>query len=280
MAAPTELPNLFVIGAPKCGTTSLHRYLGLHPEIEMSRVKEPALFAAPDYPGSLERYRGMFEGEAPVRGESSAVYSQWPGWPDVPERIAAAVPEARFIYLVRDPIERALGHYRQHVADHKEGRDVGTALADPSRPDHTYLAPSRYATQLERYFECFGEAACLVLEQRALLEERGPTLARAFAFLEVDAAFTSPAFETRHNTRAELRRPTAVGRGLERTGLRGAARRALPGGLRASLRGVTSRRIPEPVLDEGTRAGLIEELRPEAERLRRLTGLRLEGWSV
>jgi hypothetical protein len=281
VSARRVLPNLFVIGAPKAGTTSLHHYLSLHPEIAMSTVKEPQLFAT-GYPDGLARYEGLFvDPVAPVRGESSAVYSQYPHWADIPERIAREVPEARFVYVVRDPVERALAHFRQHVRDSKEGRSPAAAFAGFREPDHTYLAPSRYATQLERYLRLFDRDRVRVVDHARLLGERAATLAELFAFVGVDPAFSSPEFEVELNTRAHLRRPTAAGRLLRRSGLVGLARRVPLGGrLRRTLRGAVSRPIEAPELPAELRAELERELAGEAARLREITGLELAGWSV
>src|SRR4051794_21023487 len=109
-AVNSLLPNFFIIGAGKAGTTSLHAYLKLNPAIHMSKVKEPNFFTAPDPArphanGQMtdpEQYRAMFVTDKPLRGESSTSYTLHPLRPGVPERIHALVPDARFVYLVRD----------------------------------------------------------------------------------------------------------------------------------------------------------------------------------
>tara|TARA_Y100000310_G_C20657952_1_gene803026 strand:- start:483 stop:1373 length:891 start_codon:yes stop_codon:yes gene_type:complete len=71
-------PNLFIVGAPKCGTTSLYRYLSEHPDIKMSTPKEPGYFAS-DFPGSWmvkdkDEYLSLFKGKEKVKGDASTVY--------------------------------------------------------------------------------------------------------------------------------------------------------------------------------------------------------------
>src|SRR5205085_10467190 len=101
------LPNLIVIGAAKCGTTSLHRYLDLHPEVAMSKTKQLHFFTEKENWGrGLAWYESHFDTPAQVRGESTPAYSAWPVHRGVPERIARVVPDTRLIYLVRDPVER------------------------------------------------------------------------------------------------------------------------------------------------------------------------------
>lgn len=101
-------PNLVVIGAAKCGTTSLHEYLNAHPQIAMSREKELDFFVAEkNWSRGLDWYEAQFE-DAPIRGESSVSYAAFPEYQGVPERIVRALPDARVIYLVRDPVERVV----------------------------------------------------------------------------------------------------------------------------------------------------------------------------
>src|SRR3712207_3189656 len=88
------LPNLIVIGAMKCGTTSLHRYLDLHPEVAMSTAKELSFFSRPErYDGlGVDWYKGFFDPTAAIRGESSPEYSHGPP-AGVPARIRTLVPD-------------------------------------------------------------------------------------------------------------------------------------------------------------------------------------------
>ena len=126
MAGPrvrnTEMPNLFVIGAMKSGTTSLHRYLDLHPEISMSWEKEPNYFLPEGSPGVDQRvndrkaYLNLFDSGMSVRGESSTSYSRYPQLTGVAAATAAAAPQARLVYLLRDPIERVGAEIREYLS--------------------------------------------------------------------------------------------------------------------------------------------------------------------
>src|SRR4051794_4939656 len=197
------LPTFFVIGAPKCGTTSLHTDLDRHPSVSMSRVKEPWVFAGPDYEERLGEYDTLFAAGATARGESSAVYALHPYFPGVPERIAKAVPDARFVYLVRDPIERAISHHAQLVTDGKEARPLEQALLADDQPANVYVAASSYATQLERYLSISPGERILVVEQAALLARPEETMSRVFDFLGVDPALWPKRKQTVMNTREE-----------------------------------------------------------------------------
>jgi hypothetical protein len=144
------LPTFLIVGAPKAGTTSLHAYLAEHPEIAMTREKEPMCFEPPDWEARLGDYAALFEREAPVRGESSTAYASFPWAPEIPDRVRKVAPGMRIVYLVRDPIPRTLSHYAQNVWDRKPVRPFDELMADLEHPLNMPVWCSRYATQLER----------------------------------------------------------------------------------------------------------------------------------
>ncbi len=281
MRTNVSLPTFFVIGAPKAGTTSLHEYLGGHPEVEMSRVKEPFVFARPDYGARLAEYGSLFTGIAAVRGESSTVYSQYPHFGDVAERIAAVVPEAKFVYLVRDPIDRAVAHYVQHVADGKEERSLSEAMSGFEDPAHTYLAASRYATQLGLYLKRFEADRILVLVLEDLSDDAAATMERVYAFLGLAPGPRNPLLGRRLNRREDQRVPTALGARLADFRMLEIGRGVpLPGVLRARLARAVSRRPQVRELPPSLRADLAAHLADEVAWLRRFTGRDLGGWSL
>src|SRR3954452_1285883 len=92
------LPNLIVIGGLKCGTTSLHHYLNLHPEVAMSRPKELNFFVADlNWPLGPDWYASHFEASAPVRGESSPHYTNRPRFDGVPDRVHSVLGSPRLV---------------------------------------------------------------------------------------------------------------------------------------------------------------------------------------
>ena len=100
-----SLPNLFVIGAMKCGTTSLHSYLNCHPDVLMSEKKETDFFVKElNWEKGLGWYKNLFDGEATIIGESSQNYSKYQWWPGVPERISNLIESPKFVYVLRDPV--------------------------------------------------------------------------------------------------------------------------------------------------------------------------------
>jgi hypothetical protein len=273
------LPNVFIIGAAKCGTTSLHHYLDQHPDISMSRVKEPHVFSEGRWATRYDHYDGLFDCQARFRGDSSTTYSRFPVEGDAAARIHAAVPDAKLIYLVGDPIERTISDYAHHVARGLEQRSVDDALKDFADPENYYAAGSRYALQAGRYLEHFPASSFLVLDQSDLRDRRAETMHAVFSFIGVDPTFRSPEFEVELLKRGDYLKRGSAGWRLRESGL-GQLFRRLP--LRPRLRVARmARRVlptePRPALDPTLEAELAEFLMPEVEQLRSMSGKPLEG---
>jgi hypothetical protein len=190
-------PNLFLIGAMKSGTTYLTKLLGSHPKIFMCNPEEPAYFANPDslrklwpsmwregYWRSEERYLSLFRSanEACIIGESSTIYTKRPLVSGIPERIWRFSPNARVIYIMRDPIERAISHYWHSVHYDGERRPMSKAIRDEPH----YSDVSHYAMQLVPFLECFGAERVRLLTFEELIGSPINTMARLFHWLGVD----------------------------------------------------------------------------------------------
>ena len=184
----TLWPNLFIVGAMKCGTTTLHNLLGQHPQIHMcERPKEPNYFAteAPT-DARLQTYLSLFEGhdDARWRGESSTNYSKLPRVSGVVQRLHQREPQARIIYIMRDPVLRAISHYWWQVQWSAEGRPMAEVL----RTDPEILDVSNYAMQLQPYVERFGQPQVYTLTLEELQADPALQLQRLFAWLQVDTS--------------------------------------------------------------------------------------------
>ena len=215
------LPNLFVIGAAKSGTTSLHHYLGQHPDIFMSPVKEPNYFAfeeeVPVFSGPDESGRSSFERDRlqrekyefsvvdrpnyevlfakganrRFRGESSASYLYFPG---TAARLQKQVPDARIIAVLRHPVERAVSKFQQMRRDHAEPLPTFAEAveAEPRRlregwaPTWLYMDRGYYARQLKPYFDIFRPEQIHVLLYEDLRRDPKQCLRDIFGFLQVD----------------------------------------------------------------------------------------------
>ncbi len=205
---PGALPTFVVIGAMKCGTTSMHRYLDEHPQVQMSEPKELNFFSGPPaaagegtasswHRGQWHRgvawYAGHFDPGVPVRGESSPGYTS-PDHPEVAARMATVVPTVRLLCLVRDPVERALSQYAHHRREGAERRPVDQAILDP---DSQYVSRSRYADRLEPFRQSLPAAALLVVVQERLLADRREQMRAVFGHVDADPDWDSPALDAR-----------------------------------------------------------------------------------
>ena len=275
------LPNLIIIGAMKCATTSLHFYLDLHPDISMSRRKELNFFSQEEsWVKGEDWYRAWFDADAPVRGEASPSYSHVHRFPGVPARMRTLVPEAKLIYLVRDPVRRLLSHYRHMVAERKEDRPLVEVLEEENS---ALVTRSLYTFQLEQYLSHFPMDQILVVQQERLLADRQGVMSGIYSFLGVDPEFRSILFKHRRHRSVRKRRKTELGLKISRlSALRAISR--FPDPLRWLVEDLIffpfSHRVHPPELPPGIADRLHEHFRRDTNRLRELTGQSFEGWVV
>ena len=270
-----RLPNLIGIGAAKCGTSALHAYLADHPEIEAAALKELKLFGGARWVERLPWYAAQFAGSRPVRTETSPSYAMDPVVPGVPEQMAAVVPGARLIYMVGDPVKRAVAQYNEHRSLLFERRSLDEAFADAEEPGSLYLAASRYAHQLRRFLEFFPAERILVVDQADLRDRRRETLRTIYAFAGVDPGHWSPALETLANVSSAKIMPNRVGRAVldwTHASPRGKRLATIPRLTAGPLRPV----VPDPALLDRIAAAV----RDDVADFRRLTGRPFADWPV
>jgi hypothetical protein len=283
LSSPGALPNFVIIGSAKCGTTSLHSWLDSHPDISMSVIKEPQYFADPEGFRWREYYESLFDPSAAVRGEASTCYTRDPAIPGVPERMAAAVPDAKLLFMVRDPVERALSSYVEERTHSGELRTPEEAFADLGYESNPYVAASRYAAQLERYLAHFPEEQVMVMDLADLRHHQAEAMVRICRFLGVDDAYEFSSAIERLNRSEQKREYPAVVRRLRGTGVLRHAYKLPPEHrerLLQPLRIALSRRVRRPVVSAETAARLADEFREDVRQLRALTGQSFAGWSV
>ncbi len=183
-------PNLFVVGAMKSGSTTLHDYLAEHPEIFMSAEKEPGFFVAELWGNkSPTEYEDLFADATGEKylGESSTHYTKLPTYPGVAEKIYQYNSLAKILYIVRHPVERTISHYfhnRRSLRYHAETRSIITAISE----DKAYTDYSNYAMQLEPYIRLFGRANVYIVTFEKMISSPQVEMSKVFAWLDVDEA--------------------------------------------------------------------------------------------
>lgn len=295
------MPNFFVIGAARSGTTSLHRYLGSHPEIYMSPVKEPNFFAqdegrfdfAPRAPGARIRrrlsvvdprkYRALFNGVTMEKavGEASPSYM---GSPGAAGRIRRAVPEARLIAMLRHPAERAYANWLGRLRDGREpSRDPYEALGSALRGDgpdwrsEVYIGMGLYYQRLLPFYERFDRRRIRIHLFDDFVRDPGAVMRDLFGFLDVDPGF-EPDTSIVHNPTGWIANPLLrfVWTRSKPLGARLGPR--LPRHVHAGAWKLVRRHLSRPPLPPDLRATLIERYRPEVLKVEGLLGRDLSSW--
>ena len=248
----------------------------------MSHDKEMRFFTDPDCaPGSAATRRTSRPGST-YRGESTPQYTKWPIFPGVVDRMADLVPDARLIFLVRDPVQRTIAEYVEEATWSVITEDIEAALADVEEPHNRIVAPSRYATQLRSSTAGSTRARCWWSTSTSCRTIRRHD-ARIFEFLGLaQIELTEEALRPRNSYGDKGTHPALVPRA--------AATCPDPPGAPAAhgqlerLRALVRRRVSKPVERPEPSPATLERLRaelaPEAEELRTMTGLTLGGWSV
>jgi hypothetical protein len=306
------LPTFFLAGAPKAGTTSLYRYLGTHPDIYVSPVKEPGFFASAELlawespamktavrrnaaaleayvagdmreeldPGlalDWHTYTALFRNVRHERaiGEGSVVYS-WA--PSAPAAIHARLPMAKFIFVLRDPAERFFSQClaAMWAGPHRTVRDRFRAAQAREGEWGPTLDAGRYATNLERFLARFPRDQMRIYRYEQLRSEPHALLRDAFEFLGVRPDHVVDVAE-RRNEPVVPRWPRLH-----------AARRAVFGNrsmtawLPSSARGALQRRYRgtrvEMQLEPGDRRMLVDYYRDEIRRTADLLDWELSAW--
>lgn len=239
MSTRVSRPDALIIGAPKAGTSALHTALAQHPQVYASRIKEPKYYMCTDAPPPAYRgpgdahsqrewvwrdrdYQELFAGAADdaLRLESTPFYLYLP---HARRRLADELPQARFIVVIRDPVDRAYSNWMHLWVDGLEPEaDFVTAwhleeerIRAGWAPFWHYRQLGRYGEQLADLFARVERERILVLRYRRLVDEPAAALNQVCAFLgiETDLVDTIPADNSRPFVRPGLR-ATVLGRAI------------------------------------------------------------------
>ena len=219
------LPDYLIAGGQRCGTTSLQKYLIQHPDVVPPGVLKGIHYFDTNYDKGLAWYQSHFplervrrrriaEGRVALTGEASPYYMFHP---DIPRRIAAAVPNAKVIVLVRDPVDRAYSHYLHEVRRGFEDESFERALdleetrlageearlrQDPAyisfeHQHHSYVARGRYIDQLENMTKHIPREQILVISSEEMFRDAAATYQGVLDFLGL-APFLPDGFDAQN----------------------------------------------------------------------------------
>lgn len=271
--------DFVVIGAMRAGTTTLHTLLTRHGQIAMSRDKETDFFiATKNYGRGLDWYHAQFDAQRPIRGEASPNYSKRRDFPGVPERLLRHAPEARLIYVVRDPVARAVSQYGHQwnmglIVDSPEqlaGTDEYRSLIDISS----------YARQMQAWLDHARAEQLLVVDFDQLVAQPQPQIDRILS--HVGAAPMMLGTMAEHNSGAQLSRVPRPLLRLAQGPMRPLLTRVLDQRMRDRLRRLSAvgpRRRP-PAFPPDLLARMRGDLAADAARFRQMTGMDFAHWSV
>ncbi len=274
------LPSLVVIGAMKSGTSSLYHYLASHPAMTPASLKETDYFRSPDdFSQGLTWYENLFVGPGEVAYDVSPNYAKRHLFPGVPERMHSVLPDAKLVYLVRDPIERAVSHFVHSSASGAERRTFGEAIADP---DSNYIQPSRYFFQVEEFLRFYPPERILIQTSEQLNQTPAEVVNQVCEFAGVPAEFDDEPFRQRFHESSQKLRATWVERVGRRTMTNPRTRARVHRVASPIVKAVRRRGAPlqRPQVGHDERETLHRALQPDAERLRSEFDIELEGWTV
>jgi len=299
------LPDFLIAGVPKAGTTALHAALVQHPDLFLSRVKEPKFFLsdgrppATGGPGDVQTYQehvwrqadyeALFDAAPPgtLRGEATPFYLYDLAAHD---RIKSLIPDVKLIILLRDPVDRAHSNWTHlWIAGLEPEADFLSACrAEPDRiaagwaDFWHYLNLGRYGRQVEHLFRLFPREQVLLLRYRELKDAPAATLDRVCAFLGVRTGLLTAI--PRENVNRHVVEDNALNgviRRLLRTG--GQVGHRFPVPLRLAARGplltlLHRKNGTRPVTTPAERAALLPSFADDIALLQDVTGERYDDW--
>lgn len=204
-----HLPDFIVIGAMKCGTSTLAAQLAAQDGVFMTTPKEPNFFSNDEiYENGVEWYKALFETapEKTLKGEASTHYTKLPTYPDTLARMQDVLPAPKLIYLIRNPMERAVSHFIHEWSEGRLGADLDTALStSPEIRDY-----GCYGRQIIPFLDAYGKDRVLLSSLEQLKADPDTEFKRITAFLGVPGNAVWSHEMPRQNVSAERIRSNPV----------------------------------------------------------------------
>lgn len=286
------IPNFYIVGTPKSGTTSLFHYLNDHPEVFMCPKKEPNFFSYQDILqqklyydekgiAHQKEYENLFNNVTSEKaiGEASVSYLFYE---KVPSRIKKAVPDAKIIIILRNPIDRGFSHY---LMDSRLGY-VNLPFEDivGKKGDHPLLSLyfqqfielGFYYEQVKRYLDTFGRAQVQIYLNDDLKKDISKVILAMYDFLEIDRSLM-PDLEKQYNVYQKPRNPL-FGRLYTSKQLRQIARTLIPSPLVDKVKNTLLVKGQKPKVSPSTRELLNNLFKENILQTADLIGRDLSHW--
>lgn len=279
--------NLFIVGTPKAGTTSLHHYLNEFPEILMSIRKEPDFFSDREiqeqglYYGSsrintLSKYNSLFSSwiDEPIIGEASVSYLFYP---NVPERIKLYNENSKIIIMLRNPIERAFSHY---LMDYRLGLTSNSFEEEFDKKEtlnfQQYFLLGNYFHQVKRYLNIFGKENVHIIWYSDFKENTANELNKVISFLGLNTDFKLD-FKKIHNS-FSMPKNNFIRKVYSIVWLRKTLSFLFPANFLIYIKTVLFNKDNKPKLSDRIRELLHKYYLPDIERLEKLLSVNLSQW--
>jgi len=283
-----RLPDFLVIGAMKAGSTSFCHDLQRHPEVFFPSVKEPHFLCGDDVltERGMARYCALFSrADGNVKcGEGSTGYSKLPMIQGVPRRAFELLgPQLKVIYLVRNPVARAVSHH-YHLL---RAGDTSLGIDEAVRVEKTLTQFGCYAMQLRPWLQRFDRANILVIRFEDYVAKPRRTMETVADFLGITPDVMATAEDEAHNIGESVRRPPPILRRMFHLITRSQLYKIhvhprIPRWVSSCLQGVLYRPAParpDPPLVDTVRF-IIEQVRDDAEELRHLLNYDRAMWNL
>ncbi|MEC8965469.1 MAG: sulfotransferase [Pseudomonadota bacterium] len=278
-------PNFLIIGAARSATTSLYKYLSHHPEVFFPTIKEINYFSNERFWQRGEAwYTNQFNSAVGKKaiGEASTSYTSAVGNNDiVPKRIKSALGSIKLIYIVRDPIDRALSHYMHYY--HRSERVMPISELLNNKVYEDTLWQGKYAHQIDMYLRHFTANSLLVITVDELKSNPQKTMDRIFSHIEIDKMDIGEISKETHNANDTATEKGKFGKWVMNNYQRHIEQRELPWPLKKAfltLAKLDSTPLEKPTLSVQQLSELQEFYALDLKRMQEEYGLDLSSWGT
>ena len=298
-------PSFFIVGAPKCGTTALSKYLNCHPQVFIPEQKELHFFdtdlKTPERAKDLSHYLSLFEpGSNQMCGEGTTTYLYSK---TAAQNIYQFNPNAKIIIMLREPVEmmysfhsqllfngssETVDDFKQAMAletTRKSGQQIPARCSEPSLLFYRELA--KFSEQVDRYLDIFGPEQVKIFLFREFIDNTAIAFREILDFIGVDASFEMEFVRMNSNKKVRNKKiqelvkypPSRILEiGKYFIPLPQDQRRQLLEWFKRQIGRANTQKSTRPTLDPNFRAQLTQELRPEIQKLAQLINRDLSHW--